>query len=115
MKEEFLQHLLGPQSIAWWLAASVWAFIGAILSLYFYAENNRDKLSPTTPVKFSFWFMLRDNLLRLVVGFILAMIALRFSAEIFGGAPTIYLGIVYGISSDKLAQYLHNVQLGARK
>lgn len=115
MREEFLTHLLGHHTIAWWAAASIWTFIGAVISLYFYAENNRNKTSPETPYKFSFSFMLRDNLMRLAIAFMLAVVALRFSVEIFGGEPTIYLGILYGISSDKLAQLLNKIELGARK
>ena len=114
MKEEFLTHLLGSQSIAWWAAALIWTFIGAIVSLYLYVEKNRDKNSPNTPYKYNFWFMLRDNLQRLTVGLFVALLALRFSVEIFGTEPTIYLGVLYGIGSDKLAQLISNIELTAR-
>lgn len=112
--EELIKHLFGEQNWAWWVAVLIWAFIGCLLNLYFYAVNTRNKYSSETPNQFSIGFLMWDNIQRLVIGFILSFICIRFSMELLGTEVTIYIGFVYGLGSDKLAGLLSKAEMAAR-
>lgn len=113
--EQFLGHFLGQQTWPWWLAVLIWAFVGCLVNLYLYAVNTRNKYSPDTPQKFSVGFLMLDNIQRLFIGFIISFIFIRFSVELVGSEPTIYLGLAYGLVSDKLASFLSKLEVAARQ
>lgn len=112
--DQFLSHFLGEQAWPWWLAVLTWAFIGCLVNLYLYAVNTRDKNSLQTPNQFSIKFLMLDNIQRLVIGLVVTFIFIRFSVELIGSEPTIYLGLGYGLISDKLAGFLSKIELSAR-
>lgn len=111
----FLIHFLGNQPWPWWLAVLIWALVGCLVNLYLYAVNTRNKYSPDTPQKFSVGFLMMDNIQRLFIGFIVSFIFIRFSVELIGSESTIYLGLVYGLVSDKLASFLSKLEVSARQ
>lgn len=111
---EFLSHLLGSNTPAWWSAALVWVIFGMLLSLYL-SVRQRDKTSPETPYEFKLSFFLKDNLVRVVTGLLISVTILRFSHEYIGTEATLWLAFLYGLGSDKLTDLLEKIRDSARK
>lgn len=112
---DFLTHFFGgSQSAGWYLAALAWSIIGQLISLRVGINKPAAIANPETPRKFSLWFAIQDNLVRLVTGVAIAFIAIRFSQELMGVEPTLYLAIVYGFSTDLAVKALSKLQEAAR-
>lgn len=113
---ETLTHLLGDsKSFAWYAAAIIWALIGQLLSLRTSIKKDEAVTNPETPTNFSFWWALKDNAVRLVTGVLTAFTAIRFSTELLGSDPTLYLAFLYGFASDFAVKALGKFQETARK
>lgn len=112
--DKFTKLMLGEQDLPTYMAYFVFAFIGAVISLYI-KSLKRDKTSASTPYKFSFGFLIQDNLLRLVSGFLLAFLVFRFSTEFIGAETTLWSAVLIGASTDRLAGLFDNLQNNARK
>lgn len=56
--------------------------IGIIISLLLHSLT-RDKKSPRTPEKYSFWFLLKDNWKSIVVTALIFLMTLRFATSFF--------------------------------
>lgn len=110
----FWENLLGTPSVAEYAAAMVLALIGALLSRKMDALK-RDPLSPNTPRKFSWAFLIIDNLQKLLNGFLLTFVFLRFSVELLGMDFTMYSALLLGLFSDRLAAMIANIEFKARK
>lgn len=107
--EKFLQLLLGGHDLPTYAAYFVFAAIGAIISLRVHAMT-RDKHSEATPYKFSWTFLLQDNLMRLITGFLLALITLRFTAPNVDIDVLLLSAIGIGASTDRLAGLFEKIQ-----
>ena len=112
--EKFLSQLLGTISIADYAAGFVFAMIGAILSLRFEARK-RDKDSLNTPRRFSWEFLLQDNIQRLFNGFLLTFVVFRFAPEILNQSFSMFLALGVGAGLDQVAGLWAKVQTLARK
>jgi len=112
--QNFLSQLLG--SIAAWeyAAGFVFALIGAILSLRLHART-RDKYSDNTPQKFSWRFLVQDNLQRLFTGFLITFVAFRFAPELLNQDFSMFLAFVIGFANDQVAGLIGKIELKARK
>lgn len=112
--EKFLTLLLGTNDFPTYLAAFAFALIGAVISLRIKAIR-RDKLSDTTPYRFSWRFLFQDNLLQFITGTLLTFLAFRFTNEFFGKELTMWLAVLIGALNNEVAGIFEKFQLNARK
>lgn len=107
--EEFKTLLLGPVSVAYYMAAEVFAVMAIILSLYA-SSKKRDPDSSSTPYKFSWLFLIWDNLKRIVVGQIALFLIFRFASEFIGRALNMWMSVGIGffvtIGLDQLIGFI---------
>lgn len=109
--EEFKQLVLGPASVAYYMAAEFFAILALILSLYM-DSRKRDPQSSSTPVQFSWLFLIWDNTKRIVVGQIALFIIFRFATELIGRQLNMWVavgaGFLLSFGLDKVIQWLKN-------
>ena len=111
--EEFIKQITGGIAPINYAAGFVFALIGAIISLRLHAKK-RDKMSDSTPYKFSFVFMLQDNMQRLLTGFLFTFIAFRFAPEILQQDFSMFLAFLVGLLNDRVAGLISKLELNAR-
>lgn len=103
--KQFLTLLLGDMQPVFFALYLFYALFGAFVSLLLQA-NHRDPQSVKSPVRFSWRFLLSDNVRRLVLGFCLILIALRFTEPLFGIKINEFWAIAIGLANDKIAQII---------
>lgn len=111
---ELTHHLLGDYSLALYAAGFIFTAIGALISLRLHAAK-RDKLSPNTPYKFSWTFMIQDNILRLISGCLMVFAVFRFAPDLLKQDLSMLLALLLGLVSDNLVYIFQKIQDGARK
>jgi hypothetical protein len=92
---EFKQLILGNVSVAYYLAAEFFALLALILSLYT-GSKKRDATSASTPVQFSWLFLIWDNTKRIVVGQITLFLIFRFVTELLGRELNMWIAVGVG-------------------
>lgn len=101
--------LFGEVSLAYYFTAELFALMALSLSLYLHSRT-RDPLAPTTPQKFSWSFLIMDNIKRILVGQIALFLIFRFATEVLGKQLDMWMavGIGFGLSLglDKFIQFL---------
>ena len=106
---EFKQLILGQVSLAYYAAAEFFALLALVLSLWLHSQN-RNVTAPSTPLKFSWGFLIMDNIKRIVVGQIALFLIFRFASELLGRQLNMFVatGIGFGLSFglDKFIQFL---------
>lgn len=112
--EKFIKQLLGSLDTSTFTAAIFFAIIGALVSLLI-KSRKRDKLSPATPYKFSFRFLLQDNLQQFLLGCLIAFLAIRFSNDFLGKDLTMWLAVVIGATTNELAGLFEKIEIKARE
>lgn len=107
--QEFKSYILGELSVAYYFAAFFFSSIAILLSLYMHSRK-RDVASTRTPVKFSWAFLLWDNLLRVLATLALMFLFFRFSPDIFGHPLSfpiaVGVGFFLSFGLDKAIQWL---------
>lgn len=93
--QEFKQLILGNVSVAYYLAAEFFALLALILSLYLNSKK-RDATSSSTPVEFSWLFLIWDNTKRIVVGQITLFLVFRFVTELLGRELNMWIAVGVG-------------------
>lgn len=93
--QEFKQLILGNVSVAYYLAAEFFALLALILSLYLNSKK-RDVASSSTPVEFSWLFLIWDNTKRIVVGQITLFLIFRFVTELLGRELNMWIAVGVG-------------------
>lgn len=93
--QEFKQLILGNVSVAYYLAAEFFALLALILSLYLNSKK-RDVASSSTPVEFSWLFLIWDNIKRIVVGQITLFLIFRFVTELLGRELNMWIAVGVG-------------------
>lgn len=93
--QEFKQLILGNVSVAYYLAAEFFALLALILSLYL-SSKKRDVASSSTPVQFSWLFLIWDNTKRIVVGQITLFLVFRFMTELLGRELNMWIAVGVG-------------------
>lgn len=111
--KELIGYLIGKSSPAMFLAMMLFALIGAII-MWTIDVRKRDKMSESTPVKFSlkFWFM--DNYPRIIGGLLLVYISIRFMFQLipaewlaaFPDEAELIISVAIGLSHDKLGDFI---------
>jgi hypothetical protein len=112
--EKFLVQLLGSTDLPTYAAAYLFALMGAIVMLLI-ASQKRDKLSETTPYKFNFLFLIRDNFRRLLIGLFITFFAFRFADYFFSLKLTMWLAVLIGAFNDQVVGIFEKFELTARK
>lgn len=110
---KFLNLVLGTNDVPTYLAALFFAMFGVVVILLLKSKK-RNKTSQNTPYHFSIKFLILDNLKEIVLGFLLILIALRFSVEYAGSNLTMWYAFGVGLSIQKLAGYFSKVEQSAR-
>lgn len=95
--QEFKQLILGNVSVAYYLAAEFFALLALILSLYLNSKK-RDVASSSTPVQFSWLFLVWDNTKRIVVGQITLFLIFRFITELLGRQLNMWIAVGVGFT-----------------
>jgi hypothetical protein len=98
-------QIKGDLSVPEFLAALFFSLIGVLISLLFHA-NTRNPNTTTSPVKFSWLYLLRDNWKRILLAFLLICITLKFLPELTGLKLNMFYALCIGLVWDKLAEYL---------
>lgn len=93
--DEFKKLILGNASVAYYLAAEFFALLALILSLYLNSKK-RDVASPSTPVQFSWLFLIWDNTKRIVVGQITLFLIFRFITELLQRQLNMWIAVGVG-------------------
>jgi hypothetical protein len=106
---EFKTLVLGKASLAYYMGAEFFALLALVLSLYSHSTN-RNVNAPTTPVKFSWAFLIMDNIKRIILGQIALFLIFRFTTELMGRPLNMFLavgiGFVLSYGLDKIIQAL---------
>lgn len=105
IKTDIISNLLGGNSIADFISALIFAFLGAFVSLLLHTTQ-RNVNSTTSPVQFSFKFMFKDNWKRILTTFIFIIICVRFVKELTGLELNMFYAFAIGICNDKIVQVL---------
>ena len=105
--QEFLTILFGQLSVGAFLAYLALMMIGVVINATL-DVSQRDKQSPNTPVKFSWWFFIRDNAKRFAGTILVLFICIRFSEHLFGSEPLDWMMVVLGYNADSLMQFVKN-------
>jgi hypothetical protein len=82
-----------------------WAGIGIIVSLLWHAAT-RDASAPSTPYKFDFLFLLKDNWKRILLSCLEVYIVLVFFKEFTGLELSRFWCLAIGLSLDKISQLI---------
>jgi hypothetical protein len=90
----------GGKQLSYYLAGFFFAALGILLSLY-QSSRSRDKLSPSTPLKFSWLFLIWDNLRRAVVTLVVMFILFRV-LDLSYVPLMIGVGIVVSVALDRI-------------
>lgn len=112
--KKFLDLLLGTNDVPTYLAALVFAIAGVVIVMIIKSKG-RDVNSENTPEKFKWRFLIQDNLREIVLGFLLIILALRFSIEYAGEKLTMYYAFGVGAGLQKVASWISNIEKQARK
>lgn len=111
---KFEKLILGTNDLPTYLAAFFFAMIGVAIILLLKSKK-RDKLSKNTPYEFNLKFLIIDNLKEILLGFLLIIIALRFSVEYAGVELTMYYAFAVGLGIQKLSGIISKIEVSARK
>ena len=110
-----IERLFGTSDITYIVALIIFAIIGVVLSLLMHSsERNPD--NPNNPAKFNIWFLIRDNIKRIIFGILIIFISMRFSDELFGMKLSELTALLIGFSYDKIGQFLQgkNILIGKK-
>ena len=111
---EILGELLGSYSAAFYISYFIFTFLGVLISLRIHAFQ-RDKDSKKTPFKFSWKFLVQDNLIRLITSMATVFVVIRLGSELLYIAPSYGMAVVMGISFDQILIQLQKIELKARE
>lgn len=109
-KVTFLERMLGTNDVSFLAAVLLFALVGVVISLLIHASN-RNPDSYTSPRKFNFWYLIRDNWKRILLDVLLVLVTVRFSQDLVGLKLTELTGLLIGVSYDKIAEWLQNKKI----
>lgn len=107
MKEilkETLDLLMGDKPASYYLSGFLLSFAAILLSVLHHSLS-RDKYSPRTPIKWSFWFNVQDNAKRILAGMIV-MYFMFFLFDLRSNAAKVGVGFFVAFGLDKAIQLL---------
>ena len=74
-------------------------FLGILIDV-----GKRNPQTIYSPVKFSWSFFFKDNVVKFIVELLLVAVFIRFSANLLGQTTTQFVSIMVGLGADRLAQ-----------
>ena len=99
----FLQELIGQgNNISTLAAAFVFSLIGIFITLLL-GTTARRPLSDSSPIHFSWSYLLSDNFKRIVATLLMVIVSLRFMNDLFGFQLSSWHGFIIGSGWDGLA------------
>lgn len=101
---EAIQIILGDKTIGYYLAGFFFSFLAILVSLYQHSRT-RDKYSQSTPVNFSWGFLIWDNLKRMVTTLIVMFMLFRLF-DLSNPGAMIGVGFAVGFGLDKVIEFL---------
>jgi hypothetical protein len=110
----FLEQLSGTTDLSAYLAWFLLAFIGAFTAIVIRAKS-KYKYSIDTPHRWSWSFLLQDNLINLTIGYFITLIFFRFTNQVVRVEPNVWLATLVGVISNELALLFVKFSLTARK
>jgi hypothetical protein len=110
-KVDFFINIFGTNDVTYVVSGLIFSIIGILLSRYFHFRL-KGKRNPATPDKFDWGFMIKDNLVQLIVSQVVVSLCMRFSEEFFGESVTMWWALIYGLVSDKLVEVLSKISQG---
>lgn len=96
---EVVSNLMGKYPASFYITYFIFVMLGIIVSLRIQALN-RDKLSDSTPIKFSWRFLLQDNLKQWIGSLVFVFLSIRIGADAWGVVPTYVSAVIMGLSFD---------------
>lgn len=99
-----LEIIFGDKTGGYYLAAFFFSGLGLIISLW-QSSKKRNPLSPNTPKRFSWIFMLWDNAKRAFVTIIVEFILFR-AFDLSNILLMVGVGVSVGIAFDKLVEFI---------
>jgi F0F1-type ATP synthase assembly protein I len=102
---EALQIIKGGKTGGYYLAGFFFSFLAVLVSLRVIAQKRRDPQSPNTPRKFSWSFLIGDNLKRILTSMIVMFMLFRLFDL---SNPALMIGVGFGVAFglDKIIQFL---------
>lgn len=98
---DFLKHLLGDSTIGFYGAALIFIFLGFITNKVIVFKNRTDKEK-----QFSWKFWVKDNIVDVIIAFLLSFTTVRFTDELIGIVDK-YLS--FDLSSIKDAMFYYYI------
>lgn len=109
MKQQFyaaLQTIFGDKPDGYYIAGLFFSILGILISLY-WSSRKRDPLSSSTPVRFSWTFLIWDNGKRIVTTLIVMFILFRVF-NFTDPLQMIAVGITATLFLDQILEWLMN-------
>lgn len=105
---DFYHVLIGNGTLGAVLAYLLLACFAASASLMFEASN-RDIASVNTPKKWSWSYLLADNVKRLIANFLALPLLIRITYEYFDMTWMVIMSIAFGLLIDRAFMILKNI------
>lgn len=103
--ETFKSFILGGIPFVMFWAALFFSLIGVVINLLMDATTRKPE-TVDTPVRFSLWFLLRDNWKRILLSILLIVVTIRFCEELTGVHLNMFVSLLIGFVFDKLSEFL---------
>lgn len=104
-KSVFINNMTGGISLGNFFSYMLLALVGALIVLL-WNTSKRDPLDKRTPLCFSISFFIRDNLVRLVLSFLLVWVTIIFSEQMLGVKVNAWIALGIGAGHDQLAKLI---------
>lgn len=108
MLHQIMVKILEGFDVIAFCAALFYGILGMVIMRLIHA-NKRDVDSERTPKDYSYWFLIKDNAIRILTSLLLIMVFIRFSQDLLGKTITMWLGFGFGLISDKLGGLIQRV------
>lgn len=108
-------EIFGKITAVIYVAYFIYVLFGVLLSSGLVAIKTRDKTSIHTPEKFNLFFLIQDNLIRILCSLSVVFMIIRFGEQYLHIVPTYIGAIGLGFSFDLLIIILEKIQQKARK
>jgi hypothetical protein len=97
-----MPYYLGTTDLNLFLSSLLFGFIG-ILIMVLIDLSGRNPNTNYSPVKFSWVYFLKDNVIRFILNVILVLVTIRFLPELLSKPINQFSALLVGIGADKLA------------
>lgn len=103
--KQVLFYLTGTQNNYEFFTGLFFLLLGIAISLFMHV-NTRNIDGMRAPKYFSYRFLYKDNIKRLLFSILLSVILYRFAGNVFSINDNMFLAFLIGFSFDKAGQFL---------